>query len=473
MNNIESNPYATANYAINTQTQNQRITNILLLNASFIDNLGLMHGKMGIAIYFFHLARETQNQIYEDYAGELIDEIYEEITLETSLDFENGLAGIGWGIEYLVQNGFIEADTDEVLEEFDNKLFKQLVYSTPQNIGLLNGLTGLGAYFLKRVQNPQANDESIQTLTNKQTLIHLIDQLDRRTQDIGAIIHEPESELQVTGFKFQVEPETSNLKPVASNLKPETKPTFDLLWDYPVLLWFLAELHAQNIFNFKVETIIQRLIEPLSEELNYPQQHSNRLLLALALQKLKNGKMGKWENGQTEKLTNEGMEEWKDAPTQTIWNNLKQPETTCNNPEQSETPNLKPLTSNLKPETFPNYFNQSETNRNNTETILEQLISGISRETLLAELPENNATLRNGSSGIAWIYQQLYKLNAKEEYLHEAQYWNNHAYKNNVPDNGFAGFIFENETNAFGILEGLAGIGLLHKTLLQFDHLSI
>jgi len=40
------------------------INNVLLLNASFIDNLGLMHGEMGIAIYFFHLALETQNKIY-------------------------------------------------------------------------------------------------------------------------------------------------------------------------------------------------------------------------------------------------------------------------------------------------------------------------------------------------------------------------------------------------------------------------
>ena len=89
-------------------SRQQRITNTLLLNASFIGNLGLMHGKMGIAIYFFHLAQETKNQIYEDYAGELIDEIYDEISTTTPLDFENGLAGIGWGIEYLVQNGFIE-----------------------------------------------------------------------------------------------------------------------------------------------------------------------------------------------------------------------------------------------------------------------------------------------------------------------------------------------------------------------------
>src|SRR5690554_1095395 len=106
------------------------ITNTLLLNSSFIDNLGLMHGKMGISICFFHLARQTGNKIYEDYAGELIDEIYDEISIHTPVDFKNGLAGIGWGIEYLAQNGFIEADTDIVLDEFDQQIFKELLYNT-------------------------------------------------------------------------------------------------------------------------------------------------------------------------------------------------------------------------------------------------------------------------------------------------------------------------------------------------------
>ena len=102
-----------------TISTDQHIINTLLLNASFI-----MHGKMGITIFFFQLARQTKNQIYEDYAGELIDEIYEEITANTPVDFENGLAGIGWGIENLIENEFIEANTDKVLEELDNHFFK-------------------------------------------------------------------------------------------------------------------------------------------------------------------------------------------------------------------------------------------------------------------------------------------------------------------------------------------------------------
>jgi hypothetical protein len=47
----------------------QRVINALLLHSSFSENLGLFNGKMGISIAFFHLFRQTGNELYENYAG--------------------------------------------------------------------------------------------------------------------------------------------------------------------------------------------------------------------------------------------------------------------------------------------------------------------------------------------------------------------------------------------------------------------
>ena len=372
-------------------TYHNQIINSLILNASFIDILGLMHGKMGISIFFFHLARQTKNQIYEDYAGELIDEIYEEITANTPVDFENGLAGIGWGIEYLVQNGFIEANTDEVLEEFDNRIFKELIYSTPKEIGLLNGIVGIGAYFLKRIQNPLANNEKITTLTNKQTLIHVIDELERQTQDVKEIIKEPVVRTETLEYSpkgaLRTNPETKETI--------ETKQCFDITWNYPIILWFLAELYQQNIFNFKIEKIIQRLSEPLANETTLPKLQCNRLLLALALTKLK----------------------------QTI-----------------------------------------ETNANirTTETIgttINNLLKEITRESIKSELPPNNSSIKHGTSGIAWIYKQLFELTTAKWFKIEFKYW---ATQISHVENEVKNYVCvsdstnHNET-AFGVLEGKTG----------------
>ncbi len=363
----------------------QHIINALMLNASFIDNLGLMHGKMGIAIFFFHLSRETQNQIYENYAGELIDEIYEEINNTTPLDFEDGLAGIGWGIEYLVQSGFIEADTDEVLGDFDNRLFQQLIYYTPTDIGLLNGLVGLGAYLLKRIQNPNSNDGNIKTLTNKQLLIHLIDEWELK------LTNEEISKL----LNFETEQAKNCLGQSTTKETLGKGGTFNIVPDYPLLLWFLAEIYEQNIFNFKVEKIISRLFSPLANADNLPQMHCNRLLLVLAM----------------EKFNSLNIKQFLDGPI---------------------------------------------------DEIIKKLLTGLDRETVLKELTPNSAFMQNGSCGIAWIYNQLFKLTGKDYYQREAFFWNACGFEFAETDQGFAGFAIakENEDKAFGILNGLAGINL-------------
>ncbi|MDP3442622.1 MAG: lanthionine synthetase LanC family protein, partial [Ignavibacteria bacterium] len=336
----------------------------LLLNASFIDNLGLMHGKMGIAIYFFHLARETENQIYEDYAGELIDEIYDEIDTNTPLDFENGLGGIGWGIEYLVQKGFIEADTDKVLESIDNQLHSSRNYIS--GIGLLNGLVGLGYYYLKRIQNVNSTENKVSTLLNKQMLVHLIDELELRIEKAESL-----------------------------NLINSTD-AFNLLWNYSVLISFLGEVYQLNLFNFKVERMIQYLITPLYRSENIPEQHSKRLQLGLALKQLQQYR-----------------------PDQTLIAFM--------------------------------------------EELIQELTTKLKRETILNELTPESAFLINGTSGIAWIYQQLFLFTNNEYFRKEYLYWNSHDFGLIETDTGYAGFFVtkENANTAFGLLNGIAGINIM------------
>ncbi len=44
----------------------ERIANHSTINSSFLDNLGLFHGKMGIVIFFYHYSRYTNNPIYDE-----------------------------------------------------------------------------------------------------------------------------------------------------------------------------------------------------------------------------------------------------------------------------------------------------------------------------------------------------------------------------------------------------------------------
>jgi len=81
----------------------QRVAETLIINANLMYDVGLLNGKMGIALFFFHLARKTGISVYEEYAGELIDQICESLPRDMSVRYVDGLAGIGVGIEYLCQ----------------------------------------------------------------------------------------------------------------------------------------------------------------------------------------------------------------------------------------------------------------------------------------------------------------------------------------------------------------------------------
>ncbi|MCL2651251.1 MAG: hypothetical protein FWD60_09555 [Candidatus Azobacteroides sp.] len=157
----------------------KQISEILIKQGVSIADPGLLHGKMGIIIFFFHYARYMGDATFEDHAMVLMDEIQEQVLKQPGMDYANGLAGIGSGIEYLSQNNFIEANTNEILEDFDERLFDETSLGNHTNAGLHTGLTGLGRYFLLRIAGRDANDEHVGTLNNKMQLIRITDILDR------------------------------------------------------------------------------------------------------------------------------------------------------------------------------------------------------------------------------------------------------------------------------------------------------
>ncbi len=222
-----------------TNKRLQRIANVLLLNASFLDNPGLLNGKMGIAIFFYHYSRYKKNKIYEDYAGELVDEIYEEINTSTPVNFENGLTGIGWGIEYLVKNGFVQADTDEALEEVDNIVYRNSLYR-PFLLESGKDLFGYGLYFLARLRERGSDNNNLKTLFKKQHLIYLTDDCER------ILINK-----KFLDFKIEF-------------------PGIDTINSFA---WFLLEMHHRGIFPFKIQKLLNALPDYLefhSEGLNDP-----------------------------------------------------------------------------------------------------------------------------------------------------------------------------------------------------------
>lgn len=135
----------------------ERCLSYLVINSDAVSNLGLFHGKMGLVLFFSIYSRYSQRSLYNQFAYELLDEIYEDIHKNMSLDFENGLTGIGWGIEYLVQNGYMSGDTDEILEDIDKRIMEYDL-SRISDLSLDSGLVGIAHYVCARLSTNRRNN---------------------------------------------------------------------------------------------------------------------------------------------------------------------------------------------------------------------------------------------------------------------------------------------------------------------------
>lgn len=209
---------------------------------------GLMHGNTGLSIYFYYLARVTGKSIYERLADDLLDKVLASLNSRSPCDFENGLAGIGLGIEFLVQNGFVEGDTDEVLEEIDGRLFKALHRDDSMSFEVTNGLTGCLFYLIFRARKPKNPLSSEQTI-NRQLIIMVINKLDI---------------LVPTQFSKIVE-----------------GTHFDLFWRFSGVLYSLYELLKLDIYAEKIKCMLRQWLPYI--EAYIPSVQANRLHLATAL----------------------------------------------------------------------------------------------------------------------------------------------------------------------------------------------
>lgn len=217
----------------------EKIANMLLLNGSLLESPGLWYGRMGVAIFFFHYSQYTGNELFEDYAIEIIGQIQKEIHKDSPTDYDKGIAGIGVGIQYLADNHFLDIDTDVILEDFDYRIRHDIMYSPQENNSLANGLTGLGQYLLYRTMYPQNIDDKTRLLKNQDKTIHIVNLLEHSI-------------------------DSSNLY-------------------LPDILSFLSRLYSLNLCNPKIECCISKFLNFYSQDIISTENHPDWVLALIRI----------------------------------------------------------------------------------------------------------------------------------------------------------------------------------------------
>lgn len=131
-------------------TPEQRICHSLMLNAFCLKDVGLMSGKMGVLLALTEYCRHYPNLVYQDFTDDLIDNIWSHIHDKLPIGFAEGLSGIGWGVEFLIQRQVIDGTGVELCAEIDNRIMKQ----DPRrmdDLSLETGLEGVLYYVLVHI----------------------------------------------------------------------------------------------------------------------------------------------------------------------------------------------------------------------------------------------------------------------------------------------------------------------------------
>ncbi len=166
-------PLITGNKKQKTIKCLEQIAKSLMYNMDRIKPMGLCQGKAAISLFLFHYFKLTGNPRYEDLAYEILQNICDKIKIICDdLSFSEGLSGIGWLIEYLAQNQFIENNIGDVLCELD-LLLEKVITSLPV-FGYTKEVISYGLYFLSRMTNPAGNER----IRQKEILMGIIDYLE-------------------------------------------------------------------------------------------------------------------------------------------------------------------------------------------------------------------------------------------------------------------------------------------------------
>ncbi len=164
----------------NTKLFLKEIAHQLMLNTCTEKHLGLLNGKIGMTIFFLHYSQYSQDSLYEDFAGELIKDIYKGLHTIYSYNFQQGLCGIGFGMEHLLQHQFVEADEDnDIFLEPDKRITDLFLFKEKKNKYLCSS-DDIARYIISRYNHKSPGSLPI---FNEELISFLITDIQRNKED--------------------------------------------------------------------------------------------------------------------------------------------------------------------------------------------------------------------------------------------------------------------------------------------------
>lgn len=139
------------------------------------DERMLFYPDMGRAIAFYTYARFTGNNTYERLADELLEKTCSKLDIYISAMYGNYLCSLGCGLVYLLRNGLVDGEEEDVLTDIDEMLDVIIREEWKREDA---DLAGWIYYLTLRLQDKYARHDSPVRLKNRRNLAYLQDKSD-------------------------------------------------------------------------------------------------------------------------------------------------------------------------------------------------------------------------------------------------------------------------------------------------------
>lgn len=132
-------------------SKEQKMLHQAILHANNTPAYGLFDGEMGIVLVLSEYERRRKERPVRTAVNFLLDNVLTNLHKNMPLDFANGLTGIGWGVEYLIQKGFQKGVGVEICAAIDAKLL-EVNLKRVHDFSLETGIKGWLHYIVAHVQ---------------------------------------------------------------------------------------------------------------------------------------------------------------------------------------------------------------------------------------------------------------------------------------------------------------------------------
>jgi len=213
-------------------------------------SLDIEEGKMGFCLYFFKLSRLLREPQYQKLAEKLLNDIYIELSVESTKRTAYEIAQIGMGINYLIKQKYVEGNINSILGNIDKLIFKIVVFEKKPITYRINGIIPILYFVCMRIEEQrQGSDERFML------------------EELGIKLFNSLYQSLDPGFYDE---------PILFNI---------LNYKLPQFLYVVSKMYSLQFYNYRITEVIGEISDLILSRM--PVLHSNRLYLLWALVHLK------------------------------------------------------------------------------------------------------------------------------------------------------------------------------------------